>query len=380
VFPLIPVTMTVFAQQGEKRPLKVLPLAILYVLGLAASFTVLGILAALAGKSFGEVFRNPVGVLAVVIILAILMASAFGAFEIQLPSGAMGRLGARRGLLGALFMGIVMGAIAAPCVGPFILALITFVATTGSIALGAVSFFVTGLGLGLPYLFLGIFTGLVNRFPRGGGWLVWVKRLMGLALAGVVLWFIRPFFREDSGFFWPLVLAVFLFAALYLGVLEGWSRRPFSRRFWVVRILTGLVILAAGASLYAYVTAPRPQVEWQEWQPGALEAAQDEGKPVLLYFGADWCAECVSWHYKVFTDPEVVRASRALAHLHVDVTRLREGPKRDFAARFQAENPPVVIVFGRDGEIVGAYRNPPEAREFVKVLDAAARPPLPKSE
>jgi len=286
----------------------------------------------------------------------------------KMASGAMGRLGARRGWLGALFMGVVMGAVAAPCVGPFILALITFVATTGSVWLGAVSFFVTGLGLGTPYVFLGMFTGLITRFPRGGGWLIWTKRLMGLALAGVILWFVKPFFREDAGFFWPLVLAVFLFAALYLGVLEGWSRRPFTRTFWTVRIATALAILAAGVGLYAYVTAPRPHVEWQEWQPGALEEAQAAGKPVLLYFGADWCAECVAWHYKVFTDPAVVDASRPFERIHVDVTRLDDGPKKSFARQFTAENPPVVVVFGKDGKVVGAYRDPVEAAAFAKTL------------
>jgi thiol:disulfide interchange protein len=194
---------------------------------------------------------------------------------------------------------------------------------------------------------------------------------MGMVLAGVILWFVKPFFREDAGFFWPLVLAVFLFAALYLGVLEGWSHRPFTRTFWTVRIATALAILAAGASLYGYVTAPRPHVEWQEWQPGAIEKARAEGKPVLLYFGADWCAECVAWHYKVFTNPAVVDASKPFERIHVDVTRLGDGPKQALAREFQAENPPVVVVFGKDGRVVGAYRDPVEAAAFTKALAGA---------
>jgi len=369
VFPLIPVTMNVFAQQGESRPAKVLPLALLYVLGLAATFTVVGVLAALAGRSVGLVLREPVGVLTVVAALAVLMAGTYGAFEIRLPSGVAGKLGGRRGALGAAFMGMVMGAIAAPCVGPFLLALITFIATTGSVLLGAVSFFVTGLGLGAPYVVLGTFTGLINRFPRSGGWLVWVKRLMGTTLAGLILWFIRPFIQP--AFFWPLVLAVFLFAGVYLGFLEGLSRRPFSRRCWVVRIVTAVVILAAGAGLYGYVSAERPEVEWETWRPGALEAAKAEGRPAILYFGADWCNECIIWHYRIFTDPKVVRTAEPLVRLHVDVTRLEEGPKKAFALRYQADNPPVVVVFGPGGNIVKAYRNPPKVEAFVDALREA---------
>ena len=372
VFPLIPITMTVFAQQGERRPLRVLPLAILYVLGLAVTFTLVGVVAALAGKSLGFVLQQPVGVLAIVIILGAMMASAFGAFEIGLPSGLAGRLSARRGLLGAAFMGMVMGAVAAPCVGPFLFALIAFVATTRSVPLGAASFFATGLGLGLPYVFLAMSTGLIHRFPHGGGWLIWTKRLLGLAMAGLILYYVQRFI--DAGFFWLLVLALFVFAAVYLGVLEGWSRRPFTWRFWAVRLATGAVLLAAGIGVYGWATAWRPEVEWTAWTPGALEKAQAERKPALLYFGADWCFACKEWHASIFADPAVVAESEDFARIYVDVTERAEGPKKAFAEKFQGVNPPRVIVFGRGGQVVADYRGPPAAAAFVEGMKKANAP------
>lgn len=369
VFPLIPVTMSIFAQQGEGRTRQVLPLAILYVLGLAATFTVVGVAAALAGRSIGMVLQHPVGVVVLVGVLAILMASTFGAFEIRLPSGMMGKLGARRGYLGAIFMGIVMGAIAAPCVGPFLLALIALVAKTGSVPLGAVSFFATGIGLGSPYVFLGTFTGLVNRFPRSGGWLVWTKRLLGMSLAGLILWFANPYI--DGAFFRPLALGVFLFAAVYLGILEGWSRRPFSKRFWTVRIAAAVLILAAGGT-YGYVTADRPEVEWEPWTPDALEQAKAEGRPVLLYFGADWCFPCKVWHYGTFRNPQVIEASRNFKRIEADLTHLEEGPMRDFARRFNSVNPPGVFIIGRDGRTIASFRDPPSAEQFLRAVRNAA--------
>ena len=374
VFPLIPVTMTVFAQQGEGRAAKVLPLAALYALGIAATFTGVGVLAALAGQSIGLVLQQPVGVLVVVAILAVLMASTFGAFDIQLPSALSGRLGARRGLLGAVFMGMVMGAIAAPCVGPFLLALITFIATVPTehrVLLGAGSFFFTGLGLGLPYVVLGTFTGLLARFPRAGGWLVWTKRLLGMTLAGLILWFVHPYIKEE--FLRPLVLGVFLFAAAYLGFVEGWSRRPFSKRFWAVRIAAALVILAVGAA-YGYVTAPRPSVEWQPWTPDAIQKAKAEGKPVLLYFGADWCFPCKVWKYRVFSDPTVIERSRAFVRIEVDLTNLEEGPEKDFARGFDSVNPPGVFVLGKDGRRLAEFRDPVSAKDFAEALGNAAPP------
>jgi len=369
VFPLIPVTMSIFAQQGEGRARRVLPLAVLYVLGLAATFTVVGVAAALAGRSIGMVLQHPVGVVVLVGVLAILMASTFGAFEIRLPSGMMGSLGARRGYLGAIFMGIVMGAIAAPCVGPFLLALIALVAKTGSVPLGAVSFFATGVGLGLPYLVLGTFTGLVNRFPRSGGWLVWTKRLLGLSLAGLILWFVNPYI--DGAFFRPLALGVFLFAAVYLGLVEGWSRRPFSKRFWAVRIAAAVLILAAGGA-FGYVTADRPEVQWEPWTPDALEQAKAEGRPVLLYFGADWCFPCKVWRYGTFRNPRVIEASRDFKRIEADLTHLEEGPMKDFARRFNSVNPPGVFVIRGDGEVAASYRDPPTAKEFLKAMRDAA--------
>ena len=384
VFPLIPITMNVFAQQGESRPLKVLPLAVTYALGLALTFTVVGVLAALAGRSMGLVLQSPWGVLAVVTILAVMMASAFGAFEISLPAGAMGKLGARRGFLGAAFMGMVMGAIAAPCVGPFLVALIAFVASKQSVAFGAASFFATGLGLGLPYVFLGTFTSLVNRFPRSGGWMVWVKRLMAMALGGLILYFLRPFIAPAM--FRPMVLALVVFAAVYLGLLEGLSRRPFSTAFWIVRIAAAVAILAGGIGFYAAyapeapAAAPEteaapdqgPHVEWTAWHAGALAEAKRTGRGVLLYFGAEWCTECRAWKARLFSKPKVVEASEALDRIYVDLTEEPTGKKREFAEQYRGRNPPAVLIFDTRGRFVKGWNEPPDVETFVEALRQAA--------
>jgi thiol:disulfide interchange protein DsbD len=218
----------------------------------------------------------------------------------------------------------------------------------------------------MPYIFLGLFTGLINRFPRGGSWLIWTKRLMGMMLAGLILYFIRPYVAE--AFFWPLVLGVFIFAAVYLALLEGLSRRPFPPRFWAMRLITGAVILAAGIMVYADATRERPEVEWTAWQPGAMEKAAAEKKPVLLYFGADWCAACREWHTRIFSDPGVVQAGERFVRIYADVTKPPEGAFKDFAERFEAVNPPVVVLVGRDGAVFKAWRSPPPAADFLAAI------------
>jgi thiol:disulfide interchange protein DsbD len=247
-------------------------------------------------------------------------------------------------------------------------------------ALGAVSFFTVGLGLGVPYIFLGTFTGLVNRFPRSGGWLVWTKRLMAMALAGIILYFMRPFIRAE--FVRVLGTALFLFAAVYLGFLEGLSRRPFSSRFRAVRIVAAAALVAGAFAFHAaYGPAPAageasddggPHVEWTPWTEGALEAARAEGRPVLLYFTADWCIECRHWKAAIWSDPKVIAAAEGFARILVDVTQPPSGAKRDLAEAYRGVNPPAVILIGRHGQVHKAYRDPPAVEAFVGALGEAA--------
>jgi thiol:disulfide interchange protein len=192
---------------------------------------------------------------------------------------------------------------------------------------------------------------------------------MGMALAGLILYYVRPFIAE--AFFWPLVLATFIFAGVYLGLLEGLSRRPFSRTFRAVRLATGAAIVAAGVLVYADATAARPEVEWTPWREGALEAARAEGRPVLLYFGADWCIACKEWHASIFSNPQVVKESARFVRIYADVTKPPQGALKDFAERYGGINPPAVIVFERDGVYRRAWRNPPPVKEVIKALGEA---------
>jgi thiol:disulfide interchange protein len=153
--------------------------------------------------------------------------------------------------------------------------------------------------------------------------------------------------------------------------VEGWSRRPFSKRFWAVRIAAAVLILAAGGA-YGYVTADRPEVQWEPWTPDALEQAKAEGRPVLLYFGADWCFPCKVWHYGTFRNPEVIEASRDFKRIEADLTHLEEGPMKDFARRFNSVNPPGVFIIGRDGRTIASFRDPPSAEQFLGAVRNAA--------
>ncbi len=138
VYPLIPITVSIFGARKAGRRRDAVALSGLYVLGIAAMYSSLGVGAALTGKAFGSVMQNPWVIGFVALVFAAMAASMFGAFELQLPPAWQARLNTvgGTGRAGAFAMGLVSGIVAAPCTGPVLAAALTFVATKGSVAFG----------------------------------------------------------------------------------------------------------------------------------------------------------------------------------------------------------------------------------------------------
>jgi thiol:disulfide interchange protein DsbD len=136
VFPLIPITIGFFTQQTKDREGSAFPLALAYVMGIAVTYSVLGVLAALSGAIFGSALQSPWVVGLIVVVLLLLATSMFGLWELRVPGWAQRASGGRSGVFGALIMGLVMGFVAAPCIGPFVVGLLTYVGQRGDPFLG----------------------------------------------------------------------------------------------------------------------------------------------------------------------------------------------------------------------------------------------------
>ena len=221
VYPVIPITVSYFGgQSGEQREAGFFR-ALVYVIGIAIVFSVLGLISGLAGKQWGFLFQNPWFVMTVTVIILAMAASMFGAFEIRVPSALMNKFGhSREGVIGALIMGLTVGVVIAPCAAGIIIGLVGLVAKLGIAIKGGILFFIMGLGLGLPYLLLASFSGLLNQLPQSGVWLVWVKKIFGVLLVGVALYFFLPqaeHIPDMQGFFFGLLA---IFGGLLLGFLD----------------------------------------------------------------------------------------------------------------------------------------------------------------
>jgi thiol:disulfide interchange protein DsbD len=270
----------------------------------------------------------------------------FGLFEIRVPHFITDRTGSKGGVAGALTMGLFVGFVAAPCIGPFVLSLLTYVAAKGSVAAGFGLFFTLAMGLGLPYLVLGTLSGSLAKLPRSGEWMEAVRRVFGFALLALAVWFVRPLLSPRLG---DLGVAAPLFAGgLWLLLFEKRGRDLVW--FKGVRIAAALALFGAGA-LFAYPQKAAQQISFLPYSEAALAAAA--GKPVLLDFSADWCLPCRELEEKTFTNPEVIAAGKGWVFLKADLTRTGSPEVEALREKWKIRGVPTLIFLGPDGRETG---------------------------
>ncbi len=176
VYPLLPITVSYFGGKSGQGQGRLLVHGLFYLTGLALTNSTLGVAAALTGGLMGALLQNPLVLITVAVVLVLLATSLFGFWELRLP-GRLTQAASRSyaGYFGSLFMGLTLGVVAAPCIGPFVLGLLTWVASLGAPWLGFLVFFTLSLGLGLPLFILAMFSGSLEKLPRSGEWMLWVR-------------------------------------------------------------------------------------------------------------------------------------------------------------------------------------------------------------
>jgi thiol:disulfide interchange protein DsbD len=388
VYPLIPITVSIFgARQASRR--EAILLSALYVLGIAAMYSALGVGAALTGSAFGSVMQNPWVIGFVALVLAAMAASMFGAFDLQLPSSWQARLSTvgGAGRAGSFGMGLVSGIIAAPCTGPVLAAALAFVAAKGSVAFGFGIMFAYALGMGLLFFVIGAFS---ISLPKSGPWMDTVKSLFGVALlaaAGVFAKDLVPGLRPLFSAAGWVALAAGGVAALgvLLGALHGSFHGPALRRLGkgtAVALLVGAIVYAAGAAN----ARARSRAEGFTWLPSleqGIALARAESRPLIVDFWADWCVACKELDRIAWADPRVrAEASRFVA-VKLDGT---EGDDAfvDLAERYGVVGMPTVLfIDARGREVPERVQSAIPAEEMLERLSSvegacdAPRPTAP---
>ena len=358
IYPLIPITVSYFCGQASGKSSRTLLLALLYVLGMSITYSVLGTAAALTGSLFGSALQNMWVILLIAAVLIALAASMFGLWEFRLPMFLARRTGsARRGYSGAVVMGLTVGIIAAPCIGAFVAGLLAFVGNLGKPLLGFLLFLTLAWGMGIPFIVLAMISGNICRLPRSGDWMVWVRKIFGFILIAMALYFARNLMN-------PRLVAVgYAVIAAVAGIYLGWLDRSVKAAgaFRVVRLVAGVAGIAIALALLIIPAvrgtsgAGESGISWRPYSEETVAQAAKEGKPVLMDFSAEWCFICHELDKKTFPDAKVRELLGKMVPLRVDLTK-PGGETETIRKRFGIGGLPTIIFIDRTGAEVRGLR------------------------
>ncbi|MGM0568399.1 MAG: cytochrome c biogenesis protein CcdA [Elusimicrobiota bacterium] len=349
VYPMLTVTLAVFGTGREKKKIRIITKAILYVMGIATMYSLLGLIAALSGGLFGGIMQSRAVLAGVGILFILLALSMFGLWEIRPPSRLVNRVSGKTGAgyIGIYLSGLLVGVFAAPCVGPPIIALMTTVGQRGDPFYGFASFFILSLGLGFPYLLLAVFSSLIPRLPKSGSWMVWVRKVLGVILVAVAFFYLSLAAGQNLVFI--LIPAVLAAGGIYLAFIEntGADKKIFT---WIKYIMGAVFIVAA---FFIFRSGRIPSVKWQPYDAQILSGAEN---PSVVYFAADWCVPCLEMEVRTFSVPEVMNSLEGFNLMKADLTSYETPSSRHLRQKYDIAGVPTIIFIDKEGDEISPAR------------------------
>jgi thiol:disulfide interchange protein DsbD len=371
VYPMIPITVSIFGAKAGITRGRALLLGGAYVAGIAAMFGALGTSFGLLGKAFGTFLSNPWVIVPLALFFAAMGLSMFGAFEVALPTGLQQRLArvGGRGFGGAFLMGLVGGIIAAPCTGPPLASLLAYVATTRNAPWGFALLATYGAGVGLPFWLL---AGFSMSLPKPGAWMEWVKSLFGVALFAAALYYLKNvvpaltrFASGKPGF--ALAMAALVLAGIALGAIHksfhGGTLERARKGLGVALMTLGIF----GASNYILTPKGDVQLAWLTDEPAAVAQARADGRPLLIDFAASWCLPCKEMELHVFSRPDVATEMSRFTLLRVDLSE-EDDVRAAIKRKYETDTLPAIRIVSPAGAILARTDQELSPERFLGLL------------
>ena len=399
IFPMIPILSSIIVSQSKEKmnAKRGFFLSLIYVLSMAAAYTIAGILAALFGSNLQTAMQNPWVVVTFSAIFVALAFSMFGFYEISLPASWQSKLSKKSneaeggGIAGIAVMGFLSALIVGPCVAPPLAGALIYIGQTGNVLLGGSALFVMSMGMGVPLLLIGVGAG--KFMPKPGVWMTRVSYVFGVVMLGIAIWMLDKILPGDV----TMLLWGFLFlgSAVYMGALEsleegvgGWSK--FIKSIGVFFLVYSLFLFVG---FFTHATNPfdplekltlkstkslstSPQNHAKEIDFKKISTLKElenivknSKKPLLIDFSAKWCTSCKEFENITFKDAEVIKEMKGFELYRIDVTNNSDEDKK-LLKRFGLFGPPGIIFFKdgkelKDLEVVG-YKEPKEFLDYLK--------------
>lgn len=371
VLPMVPILSSIIVGQENMTTRKAFVLSVVYVLAMALTYTIAGVLAGLFGANLQAMFQNPWILITFAGVFVLLALSMFGFYDLQLPASWQSKLtnisNSQKGgtLTGVAIMGFLSALIVGPCVAAPLAGALIVIGQSGDPVRGGLALFALSIGMGIPLILIG--TGFGKFVPRAGGWMDAVKGVFGVLLLAVALYLLdRVLPSEVIVALWALLA---ICSAVYMGafalVTSGWHRLwkglGLAVFVWGIALLVGLAsgradlftplknFTGGGSAAVAEEHLPFKRVKTVEDLEREVQQAASMNKPVMLDFYADWCISCKEMERYTFTDPAVRQALSNAVLLQADVTANDEADQA-LLSEFGLYGPPGIIFFNSDGE------------------------------
>ncbi|MFQ6283288.1 protein-disulfide reductase DsbD [Yersinia enterocolitica] len=364
VLPMYPLISAIIL--GREKPhsqRRILLLAIVYVQGMALTYTLLGLVVAAAGLQFQAALQHPYVLIGLSALFVLLALSMFGLYSLQLPSSLQTRLvqwsSSQRGgsLAGVFAMGALAGLICSPCTTAPLSAILLYIAQSGNMLAGGGTLYLYALGMGIPLVIVTLFGN--KLLPRSGPWMQYVKEAFGFVILALPVFLLERVLGDVWGLrLWSLLAIAFFGWAFILSLKahSGWAR--------AFQLLLLAALLIAARPLQDWVfgnSTQQSEIKHLAFKQVAdlpqLQAAlaQAKGKPVMLDLYADWCVACKEFEKYTFSDEQVQRQLADTALLQADVT----ANSAEHAALLKELNVlglPTILFFDAQGNEIPAAR------------------------
>jgi len=375
IFPMIPILSSIIvsqqAEDEEPSAFKGFIISLVYVLSMAVTYTLVGVISGLLGADIQSAMQSPWVLTGFAVMFFALALSLFGYYEIQLPSSWQSKINAMSdnaqgsGIVGTIIMGFLSAFIIGPCVAPPLAGAVIFISQTGDAMLGGIALFAMSIGMGLPLLLVG--AGAGKFMPRPGGWMTIVSQTFGVIMLGLSIFMLgKVVSPETTMLLWSLyfmgiaffmgvfndssskvgmkkLFQLFAFIALiygtisFIGYLSGAKSilHPLSK-FTSAKVITGAVVAAPIADTHSGYSIARLEKEIAE-----------STLPVVVDFRKKSCASCDELEEFTFPDPAVQKELKRFTFISIDVTA-QNADEKALMKHYQLFGTPSIIFFDKE--------------------------------